>query len=95
MPATIQLRRVGLCADGDSPLYIGLDSSGNIVAAIEWDPGSGCYLLDIEGSSAAATECQQFYWRGFGGGPTGSYTRICGADGGCDTNVNVVTVSTP
>lgn len=93
VPSSMTLDLIGQCADALTPLYLGQDGTGLIAAAIEWDPDNGCFLLAIEGSGGAPTDCQVLIWVGYGGGPAGTYTRLCGSDGGCDANAGVLTLN--
>ena len=75
-----------------SPLFLGRDDSEQIVAIIEWDPDNSCFILQVEGSASAPDSCQQLIWAGYGG-LTGTYTRLCGVNGGCDADSNVLTLT--
>jgi hypothetical protein len=93
IPAEIVLSLVGTCTEGFAPLFYGLDSSGNILAIIEWDPNNGCFILTLQGSPAADSSCQPIIWSGYGAALQGTYVRLCGSDGGCDANLAVLTLT--
>lgn len=78
--------------DSFAPLFFGQDPTGQILAVIEWDSDNSCFILKVEGSGAAPSACQVIMWSGYGG-LTGAYTRLCGADGGCDANAGISTVN--
>jgi|GEM_PF-5086392 len=92
IPASITAYFIGSCADSLAPLYIGQDFAEQITVVIEWDAGNGCFILYIEGSTAAPSTCRQVFWAGYGG-LTGTYTRLCGSAGGCGANAGVPIVN--
>jgi hypothetical protein len=63
-----------------------------IAAIIELDVNVGCFVLSIEGTGVAPSDCQSVIWAGYGT-LTGAYLRICGPDGGCDANANISTLT--
>jgi hypothetical protein len=95
IPASMTLYLTGQCEDAFSTLFLGQDSTLDVLAVVEWDSDNGCFILTVEGSSSAPSDCQLIEWRGYGGGagPAGTYTRLCGADGGCSANAGVSTLT--
>jgi hypothetical protein len=89
IPPTMSLSVVGRCEDGGAPLFYGEDTTTSLAALIVWDPDNGCYVLSIGGSAGAEAPCQIVTWKGYCSTVTGTYTRLCGADGGCDANAGV------
>jgi hypothetical protein len=90
IPAAITMTLDGSCADSLQPLFVGQSPDFTITALIEWDAANGCFILFIAGSPDATAECQQLMWKGYGPAVPGSFTRLCGSDGGCDANAAVL-----
>jgi hypothetical protein len=94
IPASITMSLFGNCDNPETPLYYGEDPTLQIAAIIERDANVGCFVLSVEGTGAAPSNCQQTYWAGYG--PLeGNYVRLCGPAGGCDANSQILILNVP
>ena len=90
-PASITCEKIGTCEDILTPIYFGQTADLKIAAVIEWDPSVGCFILTVEGTGAASSDCQQQLWVGYG--PLcGPYIALCNTDA-CAANLPILVVT--